>query len=280
MVGYFYALLAAMCNSSIGIISRLGLRQLDFYQIAFFKCLFAFIILSALCVSKPHLREQVKVLKDKKLKLAFLAFWGIFLLYFFETKAFSIAPIPTVSFTVYSSGIVTIFLSYFLLKEKITAKKMMGMTVVASGGLLIAGELPSKEYLQGIIYALIGGIGYSVFLVMARKYNLKTSFGFLWWLMGFGCLFLLCPLPFCDITLKFPWTGFIYLIPLAILPTIAGFYFTSKALNIAEASKVQVLEMSDPLFTVLLAFIVFGEFLSPLATCGGGLILLGLMLIA
>jgi len=114
MSGYLYALYAALVNSSIGIVSYDGFSLLDFYQIAVFKSLTAFIILSLICLISKKSREQVYKLYNQKYQLAFLAFWGVFVLYFFETKAFSVASLALVSFIVYGSGITTIFLGYFM----------------------------------------------------------------------------------------------------------------------------------------------------------------------
>jgi DME family drug/metabolite transporter len=91
-MGYIYALLAAICNSSIGVISKLSFETLNFYQVAFFKCFFAFLFISFFGLVNKNLRRQVSELSKRKSKIAILAFFGIFLLYFFETKAFSLAP--------------------------------------------------------------------------------------------------------------------------------------------------------------------------------------------
>lgn len=253
MQGYIYALLAAICNSSIGVISGFGFKKLSFYQIAFFKCFFGFLIISLLALLNKNIRGQVASLLQKRTEIALLSFFGIFLLYYFETKAFSIAPVGIVAFLVYSTGILTIILGYFLLKEKITC-----ILLVMSGAALIFNNFTAAS-LEGIIYALIGGVGYSIFLVLCRKFQITANIGFLWWLMGFGSLYLLIPSILTIDSISLPNSGFEYLLALAIIPTLGGFYFTAKSLNLIEASKVQVIEMSDPLFATLLAFIFLGE---------------------
>ncbi len=277
MSGYLYALYAAMVNSSIGIISHDGFTLLDFYQIAFFKSLFAFIILSLICLVNKKCRNQIYELYYKKYQLAFLAFWGVFVLYFFETKAFSITSLALVSFMVYGSGIVTIFLGYFVLNEAITSKKLIGIIAVILGAALIISKLPDFDNTTGIVYAIIGGVGYSIFLVFCRKFGMATNIGFLWWLIGFGTIFLFIPTIITDIELSLPVSGFIHLLFLALVPTIGGFYFTSKALNNTEAGKVQIIEMSDPFFTTIAAFLFFGQTIGLYQLFGGICILIGLL---
>lgn len=49
------------------------------------------------------------------------------------------------------------------------------------------------------------------------------------------------PTGITNIKLSLPNAGFLHLVFLAVVPTIGGFYFTSKALNNTEASKVQII---------------------------------------
>ena len=52
----------------------------------------------------------------------------------------------------------------------------------------------------------------------------------------------------------------------------------TKAVKNGEASKVQIIETSDPLFATLFAFIVFGESLQAFGYIGAGMIIFGLIL--
>lgn len=276
-MGYIYALLAAICNSSIGVISKLSFETLNFYQVAFFKCFFAFLFISFFGLVNKNLRRQVSELSKRKSKIAILAFFGIFLLYFFETKAFSLAPIATVTFVIYSAGILTLILGYFLLHEQITFKKALSITIVIFGASLIFTNYNFSK-IENLIYALIGGSSYSVFLVLCRKFRIGGTFGFLWWLMGFGSVFLLIPAILHIENIALPQSNLLFLFTLAIVPTLGGFYLTSKALNSTEAGKVQIIEMSDPIFATLLGFIFLGESIGLQEAVGGLTILVALIL--
>ena len=63
------------------------------------------------------------------------------------------------------------------------------------------------------------------------------------------------------------------LIALAILPTIGGFYCTTKALTFLEANKVQLLELTEPLFATLFSYIFLREVISNIEFLGVFLIL-------
>jgi drug/metabolite transporter (DMT)-like permease len=277
MNGYLYALCASISNSTIGIVSYESFALLSFYQIAIFKNLIAFIALSIICALNRNCRNQVYELYSKKHQMAFLSFWGIFILCFFQIKAFSMTSLSLVSFMFYAAGILTIGLGYFILNEAVSIKKITGISLAMIGGSLIFENLADINNFTGIIYAIFGGFGYSIFLVFGRKFSITPNIGFLWWLTGLGTIFLLIPTILTNIEFSIPKTGFTYLIFLAIVPTICGFYLTSKALRHTEASKVQIIEMSEPIFTTIGAFYFFGQSIEIYHLFGGALILFGLL---
>jgi drug/metabolite transporter, DME family len=49
------------------------------------------------------------------------------------------------------------------------------------------------------------------------------------------------------------------LFALAIISTIGGFYCTNKALSLLEASKVQLIEMTEPFFASFLGFLILKQ---------------------
>lgn len=60
-----------------------------------------------------------------------------------------------------------------------------------------------------------------------------------------------------------------------LLPSIGGFYFTTRALEKGEASSVQIIETSDPLFSTLFAFFIFGEVMGRFGAVGAAFIMAG-----
>lgn len=70
-----------------------------------------------------------------------------------------------------------------------------------------------------------------------------------------------------------------YLLALALLPTLLGFYCTTKALHYMSASKVQVTELSEPIFATVLAWLFLQEIPTSSFAVGTIFILIGLLLI-
>lgn len=70
-----------------------------------------------------------------------------------------------------------------------------------------------------------------------------------------------------------------YIVSLAIIPTTCGFYCTSKALSLIEASKVQLFEMIEPFFATILAYIILGQLITAYDLIAGILIMSGLLIL-
>lgn len=274
----FFALIAAILNGSIGIFTRFGFNNgLTPNTLAFWKCFGAFLLILIYCFSNTQLRKQTVELKNSFFQFSILGFLGIFCLYFFETQAFHKASIPLVSFLTYAAGGITILMAATLLKERINIYKILSFLFILFGVYIIfLFEKDITGSSLGIVFALLGGLGYALFIFMAKFFKIGSGLPQLVWLFGFGSIYLLFPLLYEGF--KYPTgTSIIFVIALILLPTIGGFFFTTKAVKDGEASKVQIIETSDPLFSTLFAFIIFGDSLGLTGYIGAILIIFGLI---
>ncbi|MFJ2994416.1 DMT family transporter [Pandoraea sp. NPDC087047] len=274
-----FALVAAILNGTIGVLTRTGFEQgATSAMIAFWKCFGAFVLVGALCASRQELRTQTVRLGHRWREFACLAFLGIFCLYYFETKAFSEASIPLVSFLTYAAGGATIALSGWLLGETVTRRKVVAFAAIVMGvGTMSFFESGVTGTVSGIALALAGGCGYALFIFLSKWFRMGAGFPQLVWLFGFGSVFLLMPLVQEGFAMP---SGFVWvtLCALVLLPTIGGFYFTTRAVEGGQASKVQIIETSDPLFATAFGFAFFGDRLSDAGILGAGFIAAGLVI--
>lgn len=275
----FLALMAAILNGSIGVLTRFALHDGSTpILVAFWKCFGAFVFLGLYCLTQSTLKKEVLVLAAKWQIFSILAFLGVFCLYFFETLAFQQASIPLVSFLTYAAGGVTIVMSAVLLGERLNRYKMIAFFAIIAGVYLIfCFEADVSGTNLGILMALLGGLGYALFIFAAKYFKAGSGVPHLVWLFGFGSLYLFIPLLLEGF--RFPGvTSILAILALIVFPTIGGFYFTTKAVEYGEASKVQIIETSDPLFSTLFAFLLFGDALGWMGSIGAACITVGLLL--
>lgn len=273
------ALAAAGLNGTIGVLTRVGFEQgATSASLAFWKCFGAFVLVAALCGRTQSLRMQTAALASRWPRFACLSFLGIFCLYFFETKAFAQASIPLVSFLTYAAGGATIVLSGLCLGERITRQKWVAFLVIVAGvGGMCFAEGGVTGTLDGIVLALIGGCGYALFVFFSKWFRVGAGLPQLLWLFGFGSVFLSIPLMQEGFASPVGWQ-WLTLGALILLPTIGGFYFTTRAVAHGQASKVQIIETSDPLFATTFGFLVFGDALSQTGVLGAAAIATGLVI--
>lgn len=98
-----------------------------------------------------------------------------------------------------------------------------------------------------LINASIAGTGYGLFSVLVKKFKLNGGLFLTKYLLLFGSVYLAVPFLVNLHSITFNSDIILGLIGLAVLPTILGFFCTTKALSYMSAAKVQVTELSEPI---------------------------------
>lgn len=282
MRGVICALLAAICNSCIGIFSSiLIMHGMSSLEIAFWRCLVALSFTFCLCMINTNIRREIKLSKKELFQYAVLSFFGINIMYMFETTAIQFIPISLVSFLLYASGIITIVLSCVFLKEKMKLIKLCSIILVLVGiAIMFISNMEFSGNLVGIFFAIIAGAGYSLYIFLNKKWSIQSGLRTLLFIFFFGTIFLGIQV-FASNNAEFSikLENVHYVVLLAIIPTIGGFYFTNKALSYSQAGEVQLLEMSEPFIATLLGFVILKQVVSYTEILGGIFIIIGLLVL-
>ncbi|MBI6896631.1 EamA family transporter [Pseudomonas putida] len=273
--GVVFALCAAALNATIGVLSKVLMNSgFSSSSIALIKTVLGCLLLSALLM---FLKRPVHT--AKWLPAAVCAFLGIFVLFHFETLAYShYAAAGVVVILMASASISSILLGRIILKDPITANATVGAGLTIAGIAVIFGaDLEQGFTLQGAVLASIGGCGYGAFSVAMKRMGVSGGLHFTRQLLFFGSLYLLMPAATDGfIIAELSMAAVIALLALAALPTILGFFCTTKAIEYLKPSQVQALELTEPLFAALLAFLILNEVPRDTLYLGAGLILSGL----
>ncbi len=154
-----------------------------------------------------------------------------------------------------------LFLPYFLvdsfLKESIYIHSLIGTLLAVAGISIISWK--GENSLLMLINASIAGTGYGLFSVLVKKFKLNGGLFLTKYLLLFGSVYLAVPFLINLHSITFNSDIILGLIGLAVLPTILGFFCTTKALSYMSAAKVQVTELSEPIFAALMAWVFIHE---------------------
>lgn len=277
--GYLYAIFAAILNGFIGIFSvkiiQIGLPP---YAVSFYKCLLALIIISCILIITKQFFQWLTYLKTNWKKVAICAFFGFFMLYFFETNAYSYTKVPLVVFLLLGTATITTFILKGILNKKFLKIGEVLSCIFAMIGLGLLFEIGTFQVqnITGIMYAIVAGIGYGLFLTFGSRLKIGSGLIVVHVLLLFGCIYLVIPFIMEGAQVIPNLKSLIYLLALAIFPTIGGFWCTTKALNVLSGASVQLLELTEPIFSILLAWIFLAQMLNAIQLLGGGFIIMAI----
>ncbi|MCL5941873.1 DMT family transporter, partial [Neisseria meningitidis] len=113
--------------------------------------------------------------------------------------------------------------------------------------------------LRLILNAALAGPGYGRISVLIKTLGLTGGISLTRILIICGSIFLFIPSLEGIEDIHWQWSFIPPLLALSLLPTILGFYCTTKALDYLSAAKVQVTELAEPLFAAVLAWLFLNE---------------------
>jgi len=194
------------------------------------------------------------------------AIFGVAINQLFFFKGISLTSPIMGSVIMTLTPISVLIISYFLIKEKITWVKSIGIITGAIGAVLLItseGTDISNSTFQGNIFILINAISYSIYLVIVKPLMLKyDALTVIKWVFLFGS-FMVVPFGFNDLILA-DWLNFNYTIWLSVAYIIMGSTFLAYLLNLWTLKKVSPTLVGyyiylQPLFTTIIAMLFRGD---------------------
>ena len=207
-------------------------------------------------------RESVS--KKDLLRLAFCAFWGIAVnqIMFFEGLNLTTPINSSIIMTV--NPVLVLIFSYFIIKEKITLKKIIGISLGATGAIILIlniGDfsLTSKTF-TGNLFILINAASFALYLVLLKpltsKYKTATIMKWIF-IFGFCYIFPICIKNFIDVKWEIIpvniWLSLLYVI---IGATFFGYLLYNWALKFISASATSFYIYFQPFFAALFALML------------------------
>ncbi len=179
-----------------------------------------------------------------------------------------------------TSPIFVAIFSYYFLKEKIKDTTLIGIIIAFIGATIIAiGDYGiGKNNFLGDIYALIGAIALSIYIIGGRKMRQKLSL-YLYvtpvYILSTIILIIFCLL-FKIPLYPYPMKEYIVFILLAIIPTIFGHTIYNWILKNVKATIIATSLLGEPIGSTILAMIIFNEIPGILTFIGGPIALIGI----
>jgi drug/metabolite transporter (DMT)-like permease len=237
------------------------------------------------------------LLKAGRQHIQYLLVYGLILAVFNSLWTQSVvlngAAVSTV--LAYCSAGFTALLGRWFLKERLDAIKLMAVAFSLVGSVLVANALDPKAWSSntvGILVGILSGLCYAFYSLMGRSAAQRglNTWTTILYTFGFAALFLVffnlfpgeifpgsASHPADFFWLSKAWEGWSILFLLAAGPTLVGFGLYNMSLIYLPSSVANIILTLEPVFTIILAYLLFGEILSVLQIVGGVLIVSGVI---
>ncbi|MEW6405871.1 MAG: DMT family transporter [Chloroflexota bacterium] len=275
-VGLFLIATSAASFGTLAIFGRLAYDAgLDTFTLLFLRFTAAALLMSALLV----LRKESLPRGRNLLLLIGMGALGYVGQSFCYLSAIKVASPGLVALLLYLYPMFVAVLAAIFLKEKFSAMKIAALVLATVGAGLTAN--PEGGQWQGILLAISAALIYSVYIIVGTGVMKQVSA-----VPSSAVIFASAGVVYGALTLAngahFPKTGAGWgavggVILLATVIPVVTFLAGLKRIGPTNASMLSTLE---PVVTVILAAVVFGETLQGIMLFGGGLILLSVLILA
>ncbi len=169
-----------------------------------------------------------------------------------------------------------------LLGERINRQKGIALLLTTAGVALIV-RIFDAQFLslnvEGLLWGLGSGVFYGLYGVFVRwalkRYSFWTT---LTYAFAVGALFLLASQSPSRLVSAFAQPGAaLWLVILALVPTLAGYSLFTFGLRFLEAAVATILATIEPVMATLWAVLFLGEWLTWPQIIGGGLVIAGVI---
>lgn len=173
--------------------------------------------------------------------------------------------------------------SYFLFRDKLSARYWLGLAVALAGsGVMVGGDAFRQLRLDpGNLLAFAAGFFYAAYILTTGRARTRVD---LLSVMTLSTLASVATLLVINLALGTRLTGYpgrawLALLGLGLVSQLCGWLAINYALGHLNAAPVSVTLLSQVLVTALLAMPILGEFLQPHQVLGGALVLAGVYLV-
>jgi drug/metabolite transporter (DMT)-like permease len=282
MKGFQYLIISGICLGTIGIFVKLVGPDISPFLLTAIRAISAAGLILAFLVSDRK-TSILKLREGELLKFLVAGFFGVVFGLGFFIKSLTLIPVANAVFLVYVYPIATAILARLFLGERFGKFTALALAIAFSGIYLIYGHGANLfTSAEGSFYALMAGLGYSVFIITMRYMEKK---GHSFWDAAFWPLLLgglmLIPMSFTENVVFLPFQDTIlWIAGLVFVSTFLGYVFYAKGLKTVQAKHATIIEtLAEPSSAVFMAWLILGEVVPPYIFLGGFLIILANLIV-
>lgn len=267
---------------------KLGLREVPPVTLALLRFALAFPVIGIVTFLTGANKDAEANLRKDFVPLSILALTGVTLIYIFQYYSMKYTSASTGSIIMNTTVIFMAIFSAIILKEKIGARKIVGI-LLAFFGLFITLSKCSLEIFRFDAQELFGdalmigsAICWAIYSIYSKKslqsYSPMVSTTVVF---GLGALYLV---PFAllesplSVIPKITWVGWASILYLSLLSSVFGYVLWNRGLTRMETVKAGMFLYLIPILTTILSYLFLGEEITYATVAGGALVIVGVYL--
>lgn len=270
-----YFLLSVMIFGTIGVFVRY--INLASSEIALLRGFIGSLFLLAITIVNKQKISWINVMKN--IPVLLLSSFALGFNWIFLFQAYKHTTIANASLSYYFAPVLVIVMSPIVLKEKISLKKAVCISVAVFGMLLIVQNRGNGDveynHLLGVCYGIIAAIFYATLMITNKFIKNMNGLETTMLQLSLATIMLIPYVSATEGINLFRVTGFsiVCIIILGIIHTGLGFYLFFYGMKGLKGQSIAALSYIDPVTSLFVSFIVFGENMTVLQSIGAVLLL-------
>lgn len=274
---YLYLLITFFAWGSLYVVSKFVLGKIPIITISFLRYVIAGIILMLLLKQ----RKLKRIEKQDYKCIFFIGFLGYFVAIGAQLLGTKLSNASLASLVNSMNPIVIMLFAIFILKEKLTATKIICGVLAIIGVYIIVGGVDGSNQLLGISISIFSVVLWSYVSVIIRKITQKydslqiTTYGII--------IAAICTMPFSlwelmvTPNVQFDKSVILSMLYIGGVCTAVAHVLWNKSLSLMEAGACSLFYPLQPMVAVLLGWMFLGENISMNFILGGLLITSGVL---
>lgn len=264
---------------------KIGLKELSPVNLTIMRLFVVCIVFLILLFVKP--KRFSKLEKRDVIPIFLLGFFGIVIYNLGLNYGEQFISASAASVIIATIPIFVVILAIIFLKEKITSKIILGVSLSLIGVIIIStvGSFNTPfeiKYISGAFAVLIASLMGAFYTVagkkMLQRYSALSLTVYVILLGSLGLIPFISASLFKEL-LSMSIVGWSVVIFLGIFPTIFGYVFWFAALEIKKASEISVYLYFIPILSTIISYFLFLENITLFFIFGGFLVIVGLLIV-
>lgn len=280
---YIFIFLSVILWGTVPAISKLTLKNLDFYQLTTYSLFFAAITLFIIVCFQKKVNLFREYSKSDYIHMIQLGFVGVFATYMLYFGGINFATAADGAILNNTWQIFAIIFAFFILREKLTPRRVIALTlgfigayiVITKGSFLSINPL----YTLGYVLALGSGITEGLFTILGKKYHYETFTSMAIYCAVSFVFVLITTLIFSSLAVP-SLIGLIGVIYLGAFGIALPYAFLFRAMKLGDTAKVTSIGYLSPVFALVSVFLLLGDKIFVSQILGLLLILIGILIVS